>query len=556
MVKCLNDIGVRALDLDQELTRRSSRSVASLFEDGEASFRDLEIQVFSQICKEGQAQVVALGAGFEGSLPKEARVVWLHRPTDYQGRSFTDRPRLNKSISPKQEYFERFEARNLRYASGTNEHLMLPEGYESGLEDFLMAPEGLHCPYDMTLTPDYFEFDGRVLRDRSMMSFRRFELRDDLLSLEQIHLALELIPRERLILARRTHEGNGEIDLLVDWACELGIPHSDVEILSLHERRADWRSTLREFSFDAAPIMKLAAIVETWAELLAGHQWWQENPEQRAFLPRSLDGRWQWYRQLFGPQMPLHFVREHLGSALDQPFLWQTLLGAQMKGEFAAVLGDPVVQSRTPLEHLEFFSMRGAPVVSVQVSEAEFEHEAMPVLQQLGLRWAAVTSPLKLAAYNLANQKSARAIELESVNTIAVRQKQTFAHNTDIDGLIEMAAELKRHTRVVIWGGGGTLKALLQCWPEASVYSARTGELRQGPEVFDECDLLIWAAGERGSELRPSFRAKEIFDLSYAESSSAKAWAVEREIPYQSGLKMFKVQAQAQREFWSQIGKQ
>ena len=85
-----------------------------------------------------------------------------------------------------------------------------------------------------------------------------------------------------------------------------GRPPPEATILSLHE--GDW-AKLRG---DA--ILKLAVEVNSFAELKKGHDWWLQDPDRRAFLPRSKDGRWQWYRALYGPRMPVHYLREGDGS--------------------------------------------------------------------------------------------------------------------------------------------------------------------------------------------------------------------------------------------------
>lgn len=554
LIERLRAIGHAAVDLDREIESRENRSICEIFASGEDRFREIERQTLAAVTDEG-AEILAVGAGFLGPIPEGARVVWVHRATDYDGRSFLNRPRLNPGLSPLEEYRYRLIERDSRFANWASEHLMLPEGYECGLEDFLLDPGSLNVSYDLSLTSEYFSSCFDMLGDRNRWGVRRFELRDDLLPEAQLKVALERLPREKLLWARRrptAFDWMTSLDLTVDWACEMGVPQFDVEVLSLHERRLDWRSTLREFSFDAAPVMKLAVEVETWTELWLGHLWWQENPEQRAFLPRSKDGRWQWYRSLFGPKMPIHYFREFKGTALDQPYLWQCRLQPQLKGKFAAVLGQPVHHSRTPMEQRHYFSELGAPIVAIPLSEQEIQDGAVQVLKDLGMAWAAVTSPLKKAAVFLSKRRSARVAETEALNTLALRGNDFWSENTDVMALEWLAHEFADYGRVAIWGGGGTLGGLHACWPNASAYSSRSGELRWGEEILEECDLLIWAAGERAQVEFPKFKVKEILDLSYQDSSPAKEWAVQLAILYHSGLEMFKLQAAEQRRFWSE----
>ena len=102
--------------------------------------------------------------------------------------------------------------------------------------------------------------------------------------------------------SRRRLKGHVPQGLALDWALELGeagvgdAPH----IFSQHERGEDFSSTLT--TLEGRPgLVKLAVEDSGFSELKRGHFWWLEDPEHRSFLPRSKDGRWQWYRSLFRP---------------------------------------------------------------------------------------------------------------------------------------------------------------------------------------------------------------------------------------------------------------
>ncbi|MGZ3804799.1 MAG: shikimate kinase, partial [Pseudobdellovibrionaceae bacterium] len=65
-------------------------------------------------------------------------------------------------------------------------------------------------------------------------------------------------------------------------------------------------------------------------------------------------------------------------------------------------------------------------------------------------------------------------------------------------------------------------------------------------------EILIWAA-PRNKDLKwpPSaWKPKLIIDLNYTDDSAGREYAQKLNAEYRSGLKMFKVQAQYQREFW------
>jgi shikimate 5-dehydrogenase len=302
---------------------------------------------------------------------------------------------------------------------------------------------------------------------------------------------------------------------------------------------------LARLSARPEPLVKMAVEVKDFTELQLGHQWWLENPAARVFLPRSKDGRWRWYRSLFGPRMRLHFIREGDGSAPDQPPLWQAVLQPPFQRAFAAVLGHPVEHSRSPCEHLRFFKERGMPFVAVDIEEREFPY-ALEFLSGLGLTCAAVTAPLKKAAWALAHRVSAEARRAQAANSLFINEKRITAHNTDLPALMDIKSGLPGAGEVWLWGGGGIRGSVKAVWPGAREIPARQGLNGGG------ADLVIWATGRSrpfrwpASNLRPNL----ILDLNYGDDSPGLEWAVRENLPYQSGLAMFKAQAGYQRAFW------
>lgn len=544
----LRDKKIDAVDLDEAIERESGETVAGLFSKGEAHFREIEKRTFEKLLSEKPDRVIAVGAGFSGTLPKNARVIWLRRETDGQGRSFLNRPRLNSEVTPISEYMERHAEREERFANWATDPLILPEGYEGGMEGFI-TDSAFKAPFEITVLPAHFRDWENFVKNRIGWEVRRWELRDDLLTPAQIQLALRTLPADRILFSQRRPGGERPEKIKSDWALELGSPTAKFEIVSLHDRQGE---TLKEIfrtleqAAAHAKILKLAIDIRDFQELREGHEWWLKDPAKRAFLPRSKDGRWRWYRSLFGPRMPLHFIREDQGSALDQPLLWQAILQAPIRESFAAVLGQPVVQSRTPMEHKNFFARQHMPVVAIELSEDEFG-TALPVLRKMGLTHAAVTSPLKKAAYAVSTERTQEARALESANTLWMTDKIS-AHNTDVLALRSLRAELPEFKSVWLWGGGGVRSSVKEVWPEAVEIRAREGTTRE-----DSPDLLIWAVGRSRDHRKPpkTLKPQLLLDLNYGDDSPGLEWAVENNLPYQSGLKMFKLQAAFQREFWA-----
>jgi shikimate kinase len=535
-------------DLDEEIEKQHNQSIRKLFEAGEHEFRVLErAALWNLVESAGPDMIISVGAGFEGPIPSEAKVIWLRRESDRSGRVFLNRPRLNDNVTMYDEYMERLKVRDKRFQEWAHEQLFLPEG-AGDLTDFVETPQKFRVPYELTLLPENFADWFYFLERRRDWNLRHFELRDDLLTPDQMEIAAETIPAEQIIFSRRLRGEGPELPFKTDWALELGRPKKPPYILSLHERADDLNQTLKSFAKESGEILKLAVNINTFDELIAGHKWWSEDPSHRAFLPRSNDGRWRWYRSLFGPRMPVHFISEGEGSAADQPKLWQCVLQTPFDKNFAAILGHPVKQSLTPSEQHDFFKELNMPVVAVDIREEEFE-QAIKALRELGLSHAAVTAPLKLKAYSIADEITPEAEEMKSVNTLHLKGKMT-GHNTDVLALMKIRDEIPLFDSVWCWGGGGTLTSVKKAWPNVKLMSAREGKARDGSSDNVPPELLIWAAGRTQQFWFPDVLPQLVLDLNYTADSPGLEFAATRNLPYQSGLRMFKLQAGFQREFW------
>lgn len=309
--------------------------------------------------------------------------------------------------------------------------------------------------------------------------------------------------------------------------------------------------------------LKLAVPIETWNELLDGHLWWREDPLNRTFLPSSKDGRWRWYRALFGRQMKLSFFREGAGSSPDQPFLSEWVLAMPHFTAFATVLGNPVSHSLSPAFHRDFFEDRKMPFVAIPMDADNFA-EQLSVLQNLGLRAAAVTAPLKNQAYEVSVSHSKRAEEFHSVNTLIWDEKQSQWHgdNTDFAGLEtyeEVIEDLKLgEGELVIWGGGGTLAPLKKIFPNSVSFSARRAEPQEEGAPTVKPRALIWAVGRsRQADCKwppEEWKIELVVDLNYTMDSPGREFAIRAGARYVNGEQMFEKQARLQQELWQEAG--
>lgn len=560
--------GFDFVDLDNAIEKRTGKKIFEIFIDhGEKYFRDLEQQMFTELLQSDQKNLwVVLGAGFDVSkIPADTEVLWVRRETDKDGRIFLDRPRLDENVRPLEEYLKRFPDRELAFKRRATWVYLMPEGRFDFRRQALTVERELFfdsfSPTSaiLTLLPEMFEDDKWALVAPHLQGrYKALELRDDLLNLEQMRLAVETLSQESFVYSYRTSQDCLLVDFeadLYDWALELGPPSEDYlsrrkesRVLSLHSGKEV--GPLMEAAH-LADHLKWAPEVFDWAQLALGHEWQQEGPMQRSFLPRSQNGRWSWYRLLMMDKMKINFVRDFDGSAADQPSLFQVKMRTHGSSTFAAVLGAPVAHSWTPLEHSEFFYKRSVPVFSIHMDESEVA-VAMPLLQNWGLQYAAVTSPLKKAVASWARASQ------EAVNTLFLKETQVFATSTDAEGfraLVEGVGELGPISQnVVVWGGGGTLASVDAVLPEAAHYSSRTGLPRDPTKKVEHPRVVIWAAPRHPETQMPprDWRPAIIYDLNYKEDSLGLEYAQISRARYESGAEMFRVQAQVQRIFWEQ----
>lgn len=561
---------------------------------------------------------VVLGAGYEGYIPTQCFVVWVRRLTDFRGRSFLNRPQLSKKGgSEYDEYLARFHERNKRYKQWANDEITLIEGLKSvnpweeqvfrGSPNRGSPVRGSHVRSShgeargspvrgspargqLTLLPrncSSFEKLRLFLRNYEKF-FTHFEVRDDFLSEEQINWLRDLLPLDKWIYSYRkapdvgkpiSGERLSDGANIIDWALELGEPMTLCHQVSLHERREgesvqDCCRRLEKWG--ASHHLKLAIPIKGFAELWEAHQWWLKDSENRSFLPSSEEGRWSWYRLRQKPLMKINFVKlgsepqglsSHGDYAPDQPSLLHWLSCLDDFKSFAAVLGDPIEHSQSPTEQDTYFRGKNMPIFSVQMNESD--ELALSVLRSLGLRYAAVTSPLKKRVLHYCDKLTSVAQELQSVNTLFLGEKGVVGHNTDVEGLkVLLQGAL---SPLVVWGGGGTKAAISKILPQAFFYSARSGELSESPRQFvleshlgpnsslkasnpvitlSEVETLVWATGRSRHITWPPHWPKRVIDLNYTEDSPGLEFAIRRGAEYISGQEMFRVQAEGQRNFW------
>lgn len=569
---------IPCFDLDHEIEKRTKKTIRGIFEaEGEAAFRDIEKQIFHELILSQPDCWLAVGAGFPvGVIPETAKVLWVQRATDQAGRVFLDRPRLEQDLPPLQEYEKRAKTRDFHFKNVYDQIYLMPEGLTEvdGLEEEILVRHKKALAGALTVLPELFFRKSRwnhFIETNSNRGVEFFELRDDLLNHDQVQTCLGSLFSEKFIYSFRSgvtenYPHGGQIEYY-DWALELGEMPQPIRflkqrlIISLHERHEgealEEAITRLNDQSGKCVHLKLAPMIESFEDLLLGYLWQQADPKNRSFLPRSQNGRWAWFRLWMKGRQLLNFWREADGSAADQPTTYEWLSVHFIKTHFAAVLGKPVVQSWSPIEQKAFFEERNEPFFRIEVDQREWE-EALRTLATLGLRQAAVTSPLKEEAFHSCKEKTGEAELLRSVNTLYYNQetKRWIGHNTDFAGFQNMAEAVDEKATVVLWGGGGTLNMMKKVLPNSYCFSATRAEVREEDQARWKKDMmpdvLVWAAPRKGDMKwpDPAWKPKLVIDLNYTDDSAGREYAQRIQAEYRSGVKMFRTQAQHQREFW------
>lgn len=552
-------------DLDREIVNSARNTVENIFNEfGEKNFRNLELKLLQQMMKVPH-WIIATGAGIELEnlkIADDVDVVWVKRSSDERGRIFLDRPRLLPEEPPLDEYKIKREQREERFKKFQTWTYNMPEGI-SGADDIeseIFFGSQVKMPAILTLQSAHLKKTSTLLQ---RMEGLRFEVRDDLLSEEEIRRAYELFPPEQIIYSYRRSSQAVQKHATFDWPLEFGLSNfsqnSKNGILSLHHR--DESEGLLQCANHLAveganfKFLKLAVPVYNFNELQEGLQWQAQDPEKRNFLPISAEGRWGWARTYLKFKQKINFIKLGEGSSPDQPSIYQWLSHQHESTYFAAVLGDPVSHSYSPQEHRNYFANWNMSFWPIQIFKQEWS-TAMPILQKMGLSAAAVTSPLKQNAFEYCQHTSELSRELKSVNTLMKQKDEWIGHNTDYDGMMALLDSVASAQPVFVWGGGGTLPVILKILPHAMAWSISKSSPRDQRQAESgknkQPKTVVWAGSPEAMPPAQDWSPEYVIDLNYREDSLAREYALKTKAKYVNGLQMFKVQAEAQQKYWDE----
>lgn len=577
LLKRLQDSGqfshYQFLDLDSEIEKTQEKSISEIFHSvGEVQFRELEKSVFANLFQANSAFIISVGAGFAvDQIPDEAYVFWIRRASDQRGRIFLDRPRLNPELSELEEFKQRYQLRQPKYAQRADEIYEIPEGRTASALDveFFKIPEnpkesaaGADSQAGFTFLRSFFEKKKWIMNFLKFQKFSFIELRTDLLTRPEMQEVIEIFGRDqRYILSFRADENGNPPDMMsmrwlqkmvkdfkiqdVDWDQDLGPAIPETTIISSHSSEPPASDASGNIHLKWAPVVK------NWMQLDRLYAWWDFDRENRSLLPRSeADRQWTWIRLFLKGKQKLNFVQFFGGSALDQPTWAEWLKTDSTAQSFAAVLGFPVSHSASPEFHHSFFARKQMNFYALTIEPTDFE-TAFGLLNELGLCACAVTSPLKAVVADFFGHHG------QVMNTLYRDQDGGWlCDNTDQPALKDLFETIKDQP-CIVWGGGAMQTNLRSLLLKATEYSASLGKPREeshsSAEIGNAAKILIWGAeplAKTPQEHGLAWPLEVVYDLNYREDSQARAFAKNIQARYVSGEDLFKKQALRQQDLW------
>lgn len=176
-----------------------------------------------------------------------------------------------------------------------------------------------------------------------------------------------------------------------------------------------------------------------------------------------------------------------------------------------AVLGDPILHSRSPLIHNGLFRHFGIDAVYTRL-HASSSTNAARLVNDIGLSGMNVTSPLKEELFPLMTDTDPMAKRLRAVNTVLNNKGAFFGANTDaagVEGMLRQYVDDLRSRRAVVVGAGGAAKAAVAVLSElgakievvnrtfekakliAKGFNCTAREFGELSETLPETDLLL-----------------------------------------------------------------
>jgi shikimate dehydrogenase len=243
--------------------------------------------------------------------------------------------------------------------------------------------------------------------------------------------------------------------------------------------------------------------------------------------------------------------------------------------QLAGVLGFPVAHSRSPEMMNAAFEALGLDWRYVKLPiRPELFAETTRALPGSGYRGANVTIPHKVAALDLADERSEAAAAIGAANTLTFRDGAVTADNTDAGGLLDALPEPPQGRTALVLGAGGAARAaawaLREAGAEVNVWNRtpdRAATLANELDVGHadhprSADLLVNATavglvGETEAELLEALPLGEldfelVADMPYGQRPTALTmWARQRGAAVVDGLELLVRQGARSLQSWT-----
>ncbi len=576
------------VDLDEEVSRRSGRSIDDLVENSIEHFRELEAQTLTSLCEQSPAPIIACGAGVEPRC-ESALIVWLDREDWSDEVRRSQRPRVRPELREEQEWEWMERTRRPRWREAAHLRLPIPRGrtVEHCASDLVTLLKWACATAENNISQKTWFVPSspadlqRAIRDRQRFGLAGIEIRSDVFTERPSELA------ENPYLASLRHDAPGWFERFKDaqtWDIDLRYVTSFFEnapqlgpsqlILSHHPHRPS-PSHLEELRsaatrlyrhFDLQPQQLIIKYVPTVGDF----------EDLREFLDlvasiRGLDygstlipgGPFaSWLRPVLAEKNETNYLpvglrerRPDHPSALDLQGFLPHLTG-EAPEQFDGLIGDPVTASQGDLWHRRHSlenDEEPTGYLKIPVPRDKLG-VALQILEELPIRGLSITSPLKREAAR--SDRITNPDDLPALNTLvrsSGADRPWMGTDTDATGMAVSLEHLEARgleiRRVIVFGRGGASHAVLRglrsygCTVVAHI-SARAGWSEEHSQLSD-IDLIVNAAGFYGrhSEYTPPCRAW--LDLNYVDVAPPPPNTI-----HLQGDIFFDAQALAQRSFW------
>lgn len=156
-----------------------------------------------------------------------------------------------------------------------------------------------------------------------------------------------------------------------------------------------------------------------------------------------------------------------------------------------AVFGDPIMHSKSPRMHNNAIKALNlnALYLRYHLRDACLLKQS---LYELKLSGANITLPFKEEALKIADFKDELALKIGSANTLIIKEKQSYAYNTDGIGFLKAIEDFKDFKTALILGAGGTAKALAFVLANKGVKVCVANRSQLRLKDFDFCETYVY----------------------------------------------------------------